>query len=254
MSESIFLSVVIPAYNEEKRIGKTLVELRTFLDKQQYLYEVLIINDGSTDETHKIIDAVAQGWPQLKLVSNLVNRGKGAVVRQGVLSALGQYILFSDADNATPIDQIDKLLPYAEQYPVVIGSRHCTGAKIHIPQARHRIILSRLSNLIIRWLAVPGAYDTQCGFKLFQRDTAREIFERVTINRFGFDFEALAIAHHLGYSFKEVGVDWYNDGASKVRAGRDAIRTLWDLLKVRRNLNNEIYQKKIYDIKIMPVP
>ena len=236
MSESIFLSVIIPAYNEERRIGKTLAGMRKFLDEQAYPYEVLVIDDGSTDATRQIADTIARDWSQLKLLSNSVNRGKGAVVRQGVLSAQGQYILFSDADNATPIEQVNKLLQHISQYPVVIGSRHCPGAKIHIPQAKHRMILSRLSNLLIRWLAVPGIYDTQCGFKLFQRLPAREIFERVTIDRFGFDFEALAIARHLGYPFKEVGVDWYNDGASKVRAGRDALRTLHDLLKVKWHL------------------
>lgn len=254
MNNLIFLSVVVPAYNEERRIGRTLSGLRKFLDEQSYPHEVLVVDDGSTDDTHKIVDTIARSWPQLKLFSNSANRGKGAVVKQGVLSAQGQYVLFSDADNATPIDQIDKLLSYIEQYPVVIGSRHCPGAKIHIPQAGHRAVLSRLSNLLIRWLAVPGIYDTQCGFKLFQREPAQAIFSRVTINRFGFDFEALAIARALGYQFKEVGIDWYNDGASKVRAGRDAIRTLRDLLRVRRNLNSGIYQNKVYDIKMVSLP
>ncbi len=245
MNESIYISVIIPTYNEERRIGKTLAELRKFLDRQTFSYEVLVVDDGSTDITNKIVDTIARDWPQLKLLSNSVNRGKGAVVREGVLSARGQHILFADADNATPIEQIAKLLPYIEQYPVVIGSRHCPGAKIHIPQARHRAILSRLSNLLIRWLAVPGVYDTQCGFKLFQRLPAQEIFSRVTISRFGFDFEALAIARYLGYPFKEVGIDWYNDSASKVRAGRDALRTLRDLLKVKWNLLRGSYRKKL---------
>jgi len=241
MSENIYISVVIPAYNEERRIKGTLAKLREFLDRQTYSYEVLVVDDGSTDSTHQAVEAVARGWSQLKLFSNLANRGKGAVVRQGILSAEGKYILFSDADNATPIEQINKLLQHISQYPVVIGSRHCPGAKIHIPQVMHRMVLSRLSNLLIRWLAVPGVCDTQCGFKLFQRLPAREIFERVTINRFGFDFEALAIARYLGYPFKEVGIDWYNDSASKVRAGRDALRTLRDLLKVKWHLFRRHY-------------
>lgn len=240
---AIYLSVVIPVYNEEQRIGKTLADMREYFRHQNYTYEVIVVDDGSTDKTSGMVTQTIADWPQLRWLANPVNRGKGAVVKQGILAAQGQYILFTDADNATPIHQIEKLLPHLADYPVVIGSRHCPGAKIHISQARHRMILSRLSNLLIRWLAVPGVYDTQCGFKLFQREPAREIFERVTINRFGFDFEALAIACQFGYPFKEVGVDWYNDGASKVRAGREALRTLRDLLKVKWNLVQGVYKK-----------
>ncbi len=243
MNTSIFLSAVIPAYNEEQRIGATLAGLRKFLDKQTYAYEVIVVNDGSNDATFSIVDLIARDWPQLKLLSNLKNQGKGAVVRQGILSAQGQYILFSDADNATPINQINKLLQYIEQYPVVISSRYCPGARIVVHQAWYRVWLSRLSNRLIRLVLLPGIYDTQCGFKLFKHQPAKDIFSRVTINRFGFDFEALAIARYLKYSFKEVGIDWYNDGASKVRAGRDAWRTLKDLLKVKWNLSQDVYKR-----------
>jgi len=251
---AIYLSVIIPVYNEEKRIKKTLLSVKDYLDKQNYESEILLVDDGSQDKTKEVIIEVIKEWPSYQLLTNIKNRGKGAVVKQGVLAAQGEYILFTDADNATPIVQIEKLFSYSKDYPIIIGSRHCPGAKIHIVQAKHRIVLSRLSNLLIRWLAVPGIYDTQCGFKLFQRESAQEIFRRVTIDRFGFDFEALAIAHYLGYSFKEVGVDWYNDGDSKVRAGRDAIRTLQDLFKVRRNLNRGVYKNKFYDIKMVSLP
>jgi len=239
----VYLSVVIPTYNEAARVLKTLAAIQKYLAAQSYAYEVLVADDGSLDTTLALVSGMAADWPQLRWVANPTNRGKGAVVKEGVLVATGDYILFTDADNATPIEQVQKLFPYIEQYPIVTGSRHCPGAKIHIPQARHRAILSRLSNLLIRWLAVPGVYDTQCGFKLFRREPAQEIFSRVTINRFGFDFEALAIAKVLGYQFKEVGIDWYNDGASKVRAGRDALRTLRDLLKVKRNLLRRHYSR-----------
>ncbi|OGB74835.1 hypothetical protein A2810_00135 [candidate division Kazan bacterium RIFCSPHIGHO2_01_FULL_49_10] len=236
MGESIYLSVVVPAYNEERRIGKTLAAMRQFLDRQSYVYEVIVVNDGSKDTTDAVVSIIAEGWPELKFISNSVNQGKGAVVKQGVLGAKGQYILFSDADNATPIEQVDKLLPYVTQYPVVIGSRYCRGAHVHIPQSRHRILLSRASNLLIRILAVPGIYDTQCGFKLFEQRAGKNIFANVKLDRFGFDFEVLVIARHLGYAFKEVGIDWYNDMESKVRTGREALRTLRDLLRVKLNL------------------
>lgn len=253
MNGEIYLSVVVPAYNEERRIGKTLAAMRQFLDNQSYTYEVIVVNDGSKDTTEAVVNIIAEGWPQLKFISNPINRGKGAVVRQGVLAARGRYILFSDADNATPIDQINKLLFYADKYPVVVGSRYCAGAKVHIPQSRHRIILSRASNLLIRILAVPGIYDTQCGFKLFERNAGQNIFANVRLDRFGFDFEALVIARHLGYRFKEVGIDWYNDMESKVRTGREALRTLRDLFRVKLNLINGRYSQAGYVHKT-PLP
>jgi len=239
-----YLSIIIPVYNEEQRIGKTLTIVRDYFNRQSYAYEVILVDDGSSDGGLAVIREFATLWPQLKITTNAINRGKGAVVRQGVLMAQGQTVLFMDADNSTPIEQIEKLLPYIEQYPAVIGSRHCPGGQVLVPQAPHRIWLSRMSNLLIRWFLLPGIYDTQCGFKLFQNVPAKEIFSRVKINRFGFDFEALAIANHLGYQFKEVGVDWYNDGASKVRAGRDALRTLRDLFLVKWNLWRGLYRKK----------
>jgi dolichyl-phosphate beta-glucosyltransferase len=196
----IFLSVVIPAYNEERRIGKTLASARKFLSSQNYSYEVIVVDDGSRDTTRDIIRIISEGWPQIRLISNPVNRGKGAVVKQGVLSANGQYILFTDADNATPIEQVIKLLQFVPDYHIVIGSRHCLGAKIHIPQARHRIFLSRASNLLIRLLTVPGISDTQCGFKLFEKNAGKSIFSNVKLERFGFDFVALVISKHLGYN------------------------------------------------------
>lgn len=240
---AIYLSVIIPVYNEEQRIGKTLTVVRDYFNRQKYAYEVILVDDGSTDTSLAVAYQFAELWPQLKITTNAINRGKGAVVRQGMLIAEGQVALFIDADNSTPIEQIEKLLPYIEQYPAVIGSRHCPGGQVLVPQALYRIWLSRMSNLLIRWLLLPGIYDTQCGFKLFQNAPAKEIFSRVTINRFGFDFEALAVARYLEYQFKEVGIDWYNDGDSKVRAGRDALRTLRDLFWVKWNLLRSVYKK-----------
>ena len=246
MNEGIYLSVVVPAYNEERRIGKTLAAMRQFLDQQPYHYEVLVVNDGSRDTTSAVVLIIAEGWPELKLISNPINQGKGAAVKQGILAARGEYILFSDADNATPIEQVDKLLPYISQYPVVMGSRYCPGARVYIKQSRHRILLSRASNLLIRIIAVPGIHDTQCGFKLFEQRAGKNIFANVKLTRFGFDFEVLVIARHLGYTFKEVGIDWYNDMESKVRTGRESLRTLKDLMLVKWNLLRGAYSKAGY--------
>ncbi len=252
-SDKLYLSVIVPTYNEERRIGKTLVAIRSFLNKKDYNYEVLVTDDGSTDTTKEVVKIISEGWSQLKILANPINKGKGSVVKNGVLNATGQYILFTDADNATPIEQVDKLLEHINEYPIIIGSRHCPGAKIHIPQSRHRILLSRASNLLIRLMTVPGVYDTQCGFKLFERNAGHNVFSNVKLDRFGFDFELLVIARHLGYKFKEVGIEWYNDPESKVRAGREAIRTLRDLIKVKLNLLKGKYSKTGYIQKI-PLP
>ncbi|MBU1092514.1 glycosyltransferase family 2 protein [Patescibacteria group bacterium] len=237
----IYLSVVIPVYNEEKRIGHTIKTIKQYFDQQGYIYEVILVDDGSTDATKDVIGNLIKNLPNYKLMINSHNQGKGAVVRQGMMAASGQYILFIDADGATPINQIEKLLPYIDEYEVVFGSRHCPGGIIRIAQAKHRVILSRLSNLLIRWLLLPGICDTQCGFKLFQAKPAKQIFSLSKINRFGFDFEILAIAKYLGYNFKEIGVEWHDDPNSKVRAGKEALRTLRDLLKVKWNLLRRYY-------------
>ncbi|AKM84825.1 MAG: Glycosyltransferases involved in cell wall biogenesis [candidate division Kazan bacterium GW2011_GWA1_50_15] len=235
MYMDIYLSVVIPAYNEERRIGKTLTKLRAYLDAQSYGYEVVVSDDGSGDTTREIVKIIAEGWPQLRLLTATHNQGKGAVVKRGMLSAHGRWVLFTDADNATPIEEVEKFWPFTKEYPVIFGSRYIKGAHVHVPQARHRIILSRLSNLLIRFMAVPGVWDTQCGFKLFERNAGQNIFANVRLTRFGFDIEAFAIARQLGYRFKEVGINWYNDFESKVRTGREAIRTLKDLFKITWN-------------------
>ncbi len=232
----VYLSVIIPAYNEERRIGKTLAQIRKYLDAQSYTYEVIISDDGSKDTTVPVVKIIQEGWPQLKLITAIQNQGKGAAVKRAMLSANGKYMLFTDADNATPLDEIDKLWPYVDTFPIVFGSRHIKGAHIHIHQAQHRKLLSRASNLLIRTVAVPGVWDTQCGFKLFERNAGKNIFANVRLERFGFDIEAFVIARQLGYPFKEVGIEWYNDPDSRVRAGKEAIRTLKDLFRIKLNM------------------
>jgi dolichyl-phosphate beta-glucosyltransferase len=163
-----------------------------------------------------------------------------------MLLAKGKYLLFTDADNATPIEEVEKLWPYSETFPVVFGSRHCRGAHIHIHQATHRKWLSRASNLLIRFVAVPGVSDTQCGFKLFERNAGKNIFANVKLKRFGFDIEAFVIAKQLGYSFKEVGIEWYNDPDTRVRTGKEAVRTLIDLFRIKINMTKGKYDQVGY--------
>ncbi len=251
--DDIFLSVIIPAYNEERRIGKTLAAIRQYLDRQSYNYEVIISEDGSNDTTIPIIQIIQEGWKQLRLVRAPYNQGKGAAVKRGMLEANGRWLLFTDADNSTPIEEIEKLLPYTKDFQIIFGSRHCPGAHVHIPQAKHRIILSRMSNLLIRILAVPGVYDTQCGFKLFERNAGKNVFANITLNRWGFDFEALMIALRLRYKMKEVGINWYDDKESKVRAGKEALKTLFDLLRVKWRMIRGAYNKVGY-VHQAPIP
>lgn len=225
-----FLSIIIPAYNEARRLPATLDAIREYLLGKNFAYEVIVVDDGSWDETSEL----AERHPlRPRVIKNTRNRGKGAVVKEGVMNSLGHYILFIDADNATPIQQVERLLAHSQRFPVVIGSRHIPGANIKIAQPKHRVLLSRFSNLLIRVVACPGIYDTQCGFKLFEANAGRNIFASVTLDRFGFDFEAIMIAMKLGYPIKEQGVDWYDHPGSKVRAGRDAVKTFIDLIKIK---------------------
>ncbi|MEA1909727.1 MAG: dolichyl-phosphate beta-glucosyltransferase [Patescibacteria group bacterium] len=227
------LTVIIPTFNESNRITETLESVREFLITQSYDHEVIIVDDGSVDDTVEKIKEYTQEDANFKIITYQPNKGKGNAVKTGVLNAKGEYVVYMDADNSTKISEVDKLWPHTKDYDVVFGSRHHPEATIHIRQAIHRIILSRLSNLLIRVLLLPNIYDTQCGFKLFKTDVAKKVFSKNRLNRFGFDFEVLAMSRNMGYKIKEVGVDWYNDSDSKVRAGREALRTLKDLLRVR---------------------
>lgn len=215
-----FLSVIIPAYNEAERIPLTLIDIDKHLSKRDYSYEILVINDGSKDRTAEVVRKMAAGGiKNLKLVDNQVNRGKGAVVRQGLLVAKGAYRLFTDADNSTSIDQFDRMLPYfKEGHEVVIGSRAIKGAKLDPPQPLYRSIPGKLGNLVIQLLLLPGIWDTQCGFKAFTAEAAERIFPHVRITGWGFDVEALALAKKFGSRIKEIPVHWVNDLRSHVSA------------------------------------
>jgi len=242
----IYLSVVIPTFNEDRRIGKTLASLREYLDSRHYRYEVIVSDDGSTDTTVPIVKLIQEGWQQLHLIASPTNEGKGSAVKRAMLAGSGRYLLFTDADNATPIEEVERLWPFTPDYPVVFGSRHISGAHIHIDQAQHRKLLSRASNLLIRFVAIPGVWDTQCGFKLFERNAGKNIFANVHLTRFGFDIEAFVIARQLGYKFKEVGINWTNDPDSRVRAGREAIRTLIDLFRIKYHMLAGTYKRVGY--------
>ena len=236
------LSVIIPAYNEEKRLPKTLTEIDKYLRKQFYDYEIIVVNDGSKDRTAEIVRKLAKEIKNLRLIDNKVNHGKGFVVRQGLLKAQGRYRLFTDADNSTSIDQVEKMWPeFAKGYDIVIGSRDIRGAVLEPPQPWWRRFLGEvfglLTNLIVgTW----GIKDTQCGFKGFTQRATKDIFPRCKINRFAFDPEILIIAKKLGYKIKEIPIFWRNDPRSKVKF-KSMIKMGFDLLKIRWNLITKKY-------------
>lgn len=236
MKNDIHLSIIIPAYKEEKRIRFILGAIVAYQKTKSFLIEVIVVVDGVFDLTAEAVSAFAHDIPFLKIMCRTENRGKGYSIREGVLQAKGRFILFADADNSTPIEQVDALLDQVTHHEVVIGSRYCTGGKLAVPQPWQRRLGSRVLNRIIRILATPGIKDTQCGFKLFQHDAALQIFSRQTFDRFSFDIEILAIARTLGYKIKEVGVIWSDHPHSTVHPVRDGIRMICDAWRVRTNL------------------
>jgi len=233
----LYLSVIIPAYNEEKRIGSTLISVDNYLRRQNYDYEVIVVNDGSKDNTASIVKSLGLEIKGLRLLNNKENHGKGYVVRQGMLEAGGELCLFTDADNSTSIDHLDKFIPHIDQgYSIVIGSIAVAGHKVSSgSEPLWRRIAGKLGNVFIQIVAVPGIQDTQRGFKLFTAKAVQDIFPRLTIHRWGFDIEVLALARKYGYKIKELPVDWENDPDSKVGI-KAYFQVLLETVKIRWNL------------------
>ena len=230
-----YLSVVIPAFNEERRIKTTLEAIYNYLSRQSYFWEVIIISDGSKDRTVELVTEFISNKKEFNFIFNTKNHGKGYVVRQGILTAHGKFRLFTDADNSTSIEQIEKFWPYLidQNYDIVIGSIEVPGAQIIEKAQWYRRVLGHYSKYIIRFVAgLWEIQDTQRGFKLFSNRAAQDIFSLAKINRFGFDFEVLVLAKRLGYKIKEVPVTWNNSGESKVGL-KSYLDTLWDLIRIK---------------------
>ncbi|MFA7253272.1 MAG: dolichyl-phosphate beta-glucosyltransferase [Patescibacteria group bacterium] len=239
--EKIYLSIVIPAYNEADRIGILLEAISKYERTKNFLIETIVVNNASTDTTHETIENY-RGKIKNLVIMDRNEKGKGGAVHEGMLKAQGKYVIFADADNSTPIEQVDELLKYVDKYDVVIGSRYCAGGKLAVPQPLTRILGSRALNFVIQALAVPGIKDTQCGFKLFAREAAQQIFTKQSVFEFSFDIELLAIARKLGYKIKEAGITWYDNPHSTVNPLRDGLRMVRDAWKVRLNIVKGIYR------------
>lgn len=234
-SESVKVSFVIPAFNEAARIRDTLRRIAEYLKSARFDTEILVVDDGSTDDTAAIVERME--YSGLRLIRNDINRGKGYSVRSGVMAATGDYVLFSDADLSTPIEELDKLLTAAvnENADVVVGSRGLDNRYIEKHQSSVRESGGRLFNVMVRLLLGLTIRDTQCGFKLFNRARVQSAFQKQTTDGFGFDPELLFVMSRQGLKILEVPVRWSHAEGSKIRFFRDGVRMFTDLLRIRWN-------------------
>ncbi len=237
------LSIVVPAYNEEARLPPTLDRLHAFLSAQPLRYEIVVVDDGSKDKTCEVVEQAMTRIPHLRLVRQLPNAGKGAAVRRGMLAATGQIRVMCDADCSMPPEQLPRLLaPIINcKAEIAIGSRYAEGAKTDVKQPAYRVMWSRLANKVIQRSLVPGIRDTQCGFKAFTAEAARDLFKRATINGWAFDLEILALAIRRGFAIEEVGVEWMDDNRSRINPLSDMWKVMKEALTIRRNLKRGLY-------------
>ena len=240
MENQPYLSVVIPAYKEGERIGRTLLEIEKYFNDKDYEWEVIIVVDGSPDNTADISRNYSTQIRNLRVIDNKENHGKGYVVRQGLLEAKGKYRLFMDADGSTSITHLDKFLPEFENgYDVVIGSRDIEGAFVQIHQAKYKEILGDMGNWAIRIVLGLWSFpDTQCGFKIISGKAADEVAKRMVIDRFGFDFELVKLSKDLGFKIKQLPVRWLNEEGSTVTltGPNGYVQVFIDLFKMRLRL------------------
>ena len=238
-----FLSIVIPAHNEENRLPGSLGQVSDFLSKQPYTAEVIVVENGSTDHTYDVAQEFATQHTNLRVIRN-DQRGKGLAIQRGVREAKGDYIFMCDADLSMPIDEISKFLPpQLKDVDIAIGSREAPGS-IRYDEPIYRHFTGRVFNTMIRWLVLPGLQDTQCGFKCIRAAVAHEIFPYQTLTGWAFDVELLYIARHHGYNLTEIPIDWYFNDDSKINVLRDSMRMFLDLLLIRRNARLGLYDSK----------
>jgi len=237
------LSIVVPAYNEEHRIAPTLARLSAYLSSQAMRWEIVVVDDGSRDATCAVVEAAMARIPQLRLVRQTPNRGKGAAVRLGMREARGQIRVMSDADGSMPPEQLPRLLApiLACTAEIAIGSRYADGARSNIKQPWYRVVWSRLANRVIQRSLVPGVRDTQCGFKAFTAEAARALFGVGRIDGWAFDLEILALARRTGFAIAEVGVEWTDDRRSRVNPLKDLWKVIREAMTIRSNLRRGVY-------------
>lgn len=251
VGEKTHLSVIIPAYNEEPNFNKgTLDEVPKYLGKQIYSWEILIIDDGSEDQTAKLGQEFAKKHENVRVVKN-PHQGKAETVKTGVKEAKGELILFTDFDQATPLSEAEKLLPYFPEYDIVIGSRQLPGAKRE-KEPFYRHLMGLVFNLVVQTIAVRGIWDTQAGFKCFKAEVAKKLFSQLKVYGMGkkvkgalvtaFDVELLFIAKKQGYKIKEVPIVWHHVATTRVSPLKDSLRMFRDVVRVRLNDIKGVYK------------
>jgi dolichyl-phosphate beta-glucosyltransferase len=236
-SETVELSLVIPAYNEERRLPTSLADIRAFFTKVQFPIEILVMIEKSTDRTLSLARQAVEGDSRFQVIDNQVQRGKGYAVKTGMLRTRGKYVFFMDADLSTPLSEIYKFLAHFMEHPdadVIIGNRADAKSQIVKKQSWFRRNLGRGFNRFVQVFGVRGVRDTQCGFKAFRAKAAHEIFSRQTLNGFAFDVEVLLLAQEMGFKTDILPVRWINSADSKVRVLIDPLKMLWDLIRIRR--------------------
>lgn len=240
----IDLSIIVPAYNEEHRLPPTLERIHNFMLNQQLRYEIIVVDDGSRDKTCEVVEQAMRVTPGLRLVRQTPNQGKGAAVRRGMLAARGQIRVMCDADCSMPPEQLPRLLApiIACQAEIAIGSRYAEGAKTDVKQPFYRVVWSRLCNKVIQRSLVPGVRDTQCGFKAFTAEAARDLFRLARIDGWAFDLEILALARRRGFAIAEVGVEWKDDRRSRINPIKDMWKVISEAITIRRNLRRGVYK------------
>jgi dolichyl-phosphate beta-glucosyltransferase len=243
LSPFVDLSIVIPAYNEAQRLPPTLERVARFLGTLPLRSEIIVVDDGSQDDTCGVALRAMRELPFVRLVRQTPNRGKGAAVRAGMLAARGQIRVMCDADCSMPPEQLPRLLAplTACKAEIAIGSRYVEGARSDVKQPRYRVLWSRLCNKVIQRSLVPGVRDTQCGFKAFTAEAARDLFARARIDGWAFDLEILALARRRGYGIQEIGVEWVDDRRSRVNPLKDMWKVIREALTIRKNLRKGVY-------------
>lgn len=239
---SPFLSIIIPAHNEETRLPQTLEQALAFLKMQAYDFEILVVENGSSDRTFEIAAGFARAHPNLRVIREELP-GKGRAVRRGMLEAHGQYRFMCDADLSMSIEQVNRFIPPAlENVDIAIGSREARGA-VRVDEPAYRHIGGRVINFAIRLLILPGLQDTQCGFKCFTAPAAEQVFSRQSLTGWSFDIEMLFIARRRGLAIREVPIRWRFDPETKLSAVQDALRMVRDIFQIHRNARQGIYDR-----------
>lgn len=238
----LLLSIIVPAYNEERRLPKSLDQIAAFVQAQPEPMEALIVENGSADRTTAIAEEYASRYPFIRVMHSA--KGKGAAVKAGMMAGAGRYLFICDSDLSMPIAEVRKFLPPAlTDYDVAIASREGPGARRYGEPA-YRHLIGRIFNFIVRVLAIPGFQDTQCGFKSFRREVARNVFPSQTMTGWAFDVEALFIALRRGYRVVSVPINWYFDGDSRVNPIPDTYRMVRDVLRIRLNGRRGVYDRR----------